>query len=93
MLKIKSIDYTEQCFSLFIEPIKYFSFIYDEIIIESTKNLDLIKNIFYYDNTIKYNIELKDLELKKKYIFNNNIYSKDNIYEIMNISKKKIDSL
>ena len=78
----------EQCFSLFIEPIKYFSFIYDEIIIQSLHNMDKIKNIFDYDSTIKYNIELTDLVVKQTFTFNNNVYIKNEIYDILNITNE-----
>lgn len=81
----------DDCISLFIKPIKYFSFIYDEIIIESSKNIDEIKNKFYYDNTIKYNIELKDINLKQEYIFDKNHYLIDEIYNMMNIDNNKLN--
>jgi hypothetical protein len=78
----------EESINLLIEPIKYFSYIYDEIIVNSSKNIDLIKEKFYYDNTIKYNIELTELEFKQTYSFQNNNYLLNEIYEIMNINKK-----
>jgi hypothetical protein len=80
-----------ECISLFLKPIKYFSFIYDEIIIESLNNIEEIKNTFYYDNTIKYNIELKDINLKQEYIFDKNHYLIDEIYDIMNIDNDIIN--
>jgi len=81
----------DDCISLFIKPIKYFSFIYDEIIIESSNNIEEIKKTFYYDNTIKYNIELKDINLKKEYIFDKNHYLIDEIYNMMNIDNNKLN--
>lgn len=78
----------ESLFFLFIEPIRYFSYIYDEIIIISSKNTKLIQDTFYYDNTIKYNIESENLEFKQKFIFTNNNYSKDDIYTLMKIDKE-----
>jgi len=80
----------EDCLSLFIDYIKYFSYVYDEIIINSSKNIDEIKNIFYYDNTIKYNIELNGLEIKKKYYFEEQKYNLNDIYKITNISEKQL---
>jgi hypothetical protein len=82
---------SEDCTFLFIEPIKYFSYIYDEIVIQSSKNISLIKNKFYYDNTIKYNIELKEIEFKQTYSFQNNNYLLNEIYEIMNINEQKLE--
>jgi len=81
----------QECISLFIKPIKYFSFIYDEIIIESSNNIEEIKKTFYYDNTIKYNIELKDINLKQEYIFDKNHYLIDEIYNMMNIDNNKLN--
>ena len=81
----------QECISLFIKPIKYFSFIYDEIIIESSKNIDEIKNKFYYDNTIKYNIDLKDDNFKQEYIFEKNNYLLNEIYEIISINEKDLE--
>lgn len=81
----------QECISLFIKPIKYFSFIYDEIIIESSNNIEEIKNTFYYDNTIKYNIELIEINIKQEYIFDKNYYIIDEIYDIMNINNNKLN--
>jgi hypothetical protein len=81
----------EECFSLFIDPIKYFSYIYDEIIVNSSKNIGLIKEKFYYDNTIKYNIELTELDFKKIYSFKNDAYLINEIYEIMEINEQKLE--
>ena len=81
----------EQCFDLFIEPIKYFSYIYDEIIIQSSNNIvDKIKECFDYDNTIKYNMELNGLDIKQEFNFQNDYYTINEIYEIMNINEDKI---
>lgn len=82
---------SEECFSLFIEPIKYFSYIYDEIIVNSSKNIGLIEEKFYYDNTIKFNIELTELDFKKIYSFQNNNYIINEIYEIMEITEQKLE--
>ena len=71
---------------LFIEPIKYFSYIYDEIIIQSSNNIDKIRDIFYYDNTIKYNAELNGLDIKQQFNFQNDCYTINEIYDIMNIN-------
>jgi hypothetical protein len=81
----------DDCISLFIKPIKYFSFIYDEIIIESSNNIEEIKKTFYYDNTIKYNIELKDDNFKQEYIFEKNNYLLNEIYEIISINEKDLE--
>ena len=85
------INCNEELFSFFIEPIKYFSYLYDEIIIISSKNNNLIENTFYYDNTIKYNLDMENLEYKQKFIFASDNYSKDEIYAIMNIDKEMIN--
>ena len=78
----------EEYFYLFIKPIKYFSYIYDEIIIliQSSKNIDKIRNNFDYDNTIKYNVEIIGLDIKQVFNFQNNCYTINEIYKIMNIN-------
>ena len=82
----------EGYFHLFIEPIKYFSYIYDEIIIQSSNNIvDKIKKCFDYDNTIKYNVELNGLDIKKEYFFENENYCLNDIYEIMNVNEQTIN--
>lgn len=82
---------SEECFSLFFNSIKYFSYIYDEIIINSTKDITSIKDKFYYDDTIKFNIEFKELDFKKTYSFKNDNYSINEIYEIMNINDEILE--
>jgi len=74
----------DDVFHLFIKPIKHFSYIYDEIIIQSSKNIDYIKNEFLFDNTIKYNIDIDSFS--KKFIFNDITYTLIDIYNIMNIN-------
>ena len=81
----------EQSFDLFIEPIKYFSYIYDEIIIKSSKNIDKIMNIFDYDNTIKYNIELTGLDIRQEFNFQVDCsYTLNDIHTIMNITEQHL---
>ena len=42
---------------LFIEPIRRLSYIYDEIIIISSKDLSRIRDVFHYDNTLVWGTE------------------------------------
>ena len=80
---------SEEYLHLFIQPIKYLSYIYDEIIIQSSKNIDNFKNIFDYDNTIKYNINTDNMDIKQKFVFKkDNKYDINEIYKIMNIDDK-----
>lgn len=83
----------EEYMDLFIEPIKYLSYIYDEIIIQSKQNIDKIRDIFHYDNTIKYNTELNGLDIKDEFTFNSDNYNLNDIYKIMNISEKNLGLL
>jgi hypothetical protein len=74
---------------LFIEPIRYFSYIYDEIIIQSSYDISVLKKIFDYDNTIKYNMDVSNVEIKQYFKFHaKQSYTKNEIYEIMNITEK-----
>jgi hypothetical protein len=76
---------------LFIKPIKYFSYIYDEIIINSKNNYNIIKDYFYYDNTILFNINLDNINYKEKFNFNEDNYELDEIYRIMNLNDDLIN--
>jgi hypothetical protein len=79
---------------LFIEPIRYFSYIYDEIIIHSSNDISELKQIFDYDNTIKYNIDASEIEIKEHFNFHSNhSYTVKEIYEIMNITDKMLQWL
>ena len=69
---------------------KYFSYIYDEIIIQSSKKIDKKRNIFDYDNTIKYNVEINGLDIKQVFNFQNNCYTINEIYKIININEDTI---
>lgn len=87
---IIELNCNEEYLHLFIEPIKYLSYVYDEIIINHIGNINLIKDTFYYDNTIKYNIELNELEIKQQFHFQNDCYTINEIYKIMNINEDTI---
>lgn len=76
---------------LFIEPIRYFSYVYDEIIIQSSNDISELNQFFDYDNTIKYNIDVSNIEIKQHFNFQaNNSYTVKEIYEIMNITEKML---
>jgi len=92
---IIELNCNEYYLSLFIDIIKYFSYIYDEIIIYSSKDIHVITDIFYYDNTIKYNnigfFKENDVEFKDQFVFNRDIYTMNEIYEITNMNKEQLD--
>jgi hypothetical protein len=67
----------------FVRPIKYYSLLYDEIIIVCN-NVDL-KNIFAYDPTILFEEKMINKDFKKSYIFFKNNHN-DKINEIFEIS-------
>lgn len=77
----------ESVFNLFIKPISYFSFIYDEISIISNKSLILFKDYFHYDSTIKFN---EMLEGKNTFEFGKKFYNLNEIYKIMGIDDKTL---
>lgn len=72
-------------FDLFIPVIEKLSYQYDEIIVNSSKDITLIKDRFDYDNTIFYNQSIIDIPFKHKYIFNNNSYTLKNILDKVNL--------
>jgi hypothetical protein len=81
--------------SLLLNIIKYFSFIYDEIIIESLFSLDYLKQYFYYDISILFrtNDENKVDDYKYKVVLENKEYTDDAIYELFNISDIEINKI
>lgn len=81
----------EKTTRLLLKPLKYFSYNYDEIIIQSTNSIDVIKDAFYYDNTIKYNIDIENLEIFKSYSLNDRSYSLSEIYEQFELSSDKLE--
>lgn len=72
-------------FDLFIPVIEKLSYQYDEIIVNSSKDITLIKDRFDYDNTIFYNQSIIDIPFKHKYIFNNNSYTLQEILDKVNL--------
>ena len=75
------IDATE-----FIRPIKYFSFIYDEIVIVS--NNEQLKSEFSYDPTIIF-LNKNDTDQvvhKNMFVFKDEIYSRSEIYGIFRLN-------
>ena len=72
-----------QNISDFFKPIKYYSFIYDEIVIISN-NAEL-KTTFEYDPTIIFN-DTNSLEnSKKQFVFTNNFYDDSEILKIFEL--------
>ena len=74
----------------FILPIKYFSYIYDEIVIVSSNNK--LRPEFAYDPTIlfTYSIEDDKIEYKKRFSFKYEIYNQSKIYEIFGLEYSNI---
>ena len=71
----------------FFEPIKYYSFIYDEIFIYS--NNKELQKIFNYDTTIFFeeNNDTFNKDYKKAFIFLENNYEKNKILKIFYLNK------
>jgi hypothetical protein len=78
----------------FIKPIKYYSFIYDEIIIISN-NKELI-NELSYDKTIFFVSDIKNMSDKKyikNFIFNKNDYEKEAILKTFDLCEEVMNLL
>jgi len=73
--------------------IKYFSFIYDEIIIESEYTLTQLIEHFNYDKTILFTNNCKNNEYKKKVIIENKNYSQEELYELFGVTYTEINSI
>ena len=72
-----------------INIIKYLSFMYDEIVIESDENL--IQH-FNYDKTIIFTNN-ESVEYIKKVIVENKEYSQEELYELFNVTYIEINSI
>lgn len=77
----------------FILPIKYFSYIYDEIMIISDN--ERLKLEFSFDPTIRFEslIEYDKIENKKRYSFKDEIYSQSKIYEMFELEYSNIQAI
>lgn len=76
----------EEYEDLFIKPVRYFSYIFDEVIVQTTKDLNKIRCFFDYDNTIRYNVNLSNIEFKQSFVFNENKYVKQDIYDTLGVT-------
>jgi hypothetical protein len=77
--------------NLLLNIIKYFSFIYDEIIIVSAFNLTCLRESFNYDSSIMFNECESDY--KNKIIIENKEYSEDELYKLFNITYGEINKI
>ena len=79
---------------IFLNIIKYLSFIYDEIVIISDFNLDYLKNYFNYDITIlfKSTIETEIIDYKYKVVIEKE-YIEYELYKLFNITEKEINKI
>jgi hypothetical protein len=82
-------------YQILLNIIKYFSFIYDEIIIESNCSLEFLKDYFNYDNTIVFRIiDLNNnTEYKTKIIFEDKEYSDLDLYNLFNVQELEIKKI
>jgi hypothetical protein len=79
---------------LLLNIIKYFSFIYDEIIIESSFSLSYLCDFFYYDISILFKTQVDlNIDYKNKVIIENKEYNNDEIYKLFNITGKEINKI
>lgn len=86
------LECNENITNLFIRPIKYYSLIYDEIIIISPgKNVETLQNYFNYDTTIKFNV--KYAHYKKKYILTDENYTIDEVLQKMELTETILNDL
>ena len=79
---------------IFLNIIKYLSFIYDEIIIISEFNLDYLKNYFNYDITIlfKSTVETEIIDYKCRVVIEKE-YIEYELYKLFNITEKEINKI
>jgi hypothetical protein len=78
---------------MFLNIVKYLSFIYDEIIIESKFNLDYLREYFCYDISICFKTDNTTIDYKNKVIIDNKEYNCNNLYDLFNITEKEIKKI
>jgi hypothetical protein len=82
---------------ILLNIIKYLSFIYDEIILESNFSLEFLKDYFNYDNTIVFTNDLisksETINFIKKVNIENKFHSNDDLYKLFNISFLEINKI
>ena len=78
---------------ILLNIIKYFSFKYDEIIIESKFNLDYLREYFCYDISICFKTDNTTIDYKNKVIIDNKEYNCNNLYDLFNITEKEIKKI
>lgn len=80
----------------FVRPIKYYSLFYDEIVIKHRDD-SLLKPQFQYDPTIVFIANEDGLNCakksKKQFAFANNVYDKDAINEIFELTEDAMNSI
>jgi hypothetical protein len=67
-----------------INPIKYYSYLYDEIILVTSDNKNILETIFKYDPTIKI-MDACDLEYKQKFNFTSILIN--DVYDTLKITE------
>ena len=70
-----------------------FSFIYDEIIIESSFHLTHLRDFFNYDITILFRLDNELLDYKNKVIIENKKYNEDELYKLFNITDAELNTI
>jgi hypothetical protein len=78
---------------LLLNIIKYFSFIYDEIIIDSSFYLAYLRDFFYYDITILFKTDSESIDYKNKVIIKNETYNDDELYKLFNINETELSQI
>ena len=73
-----------------INLIKYYSYLYDEIVIINNDNLNYYKNIFIYDNTIKL-LDSYEICISDNIIKLSNYKTKNDLFKELNITNNIID--
>lgn len=88
-------DIIDNSITNLLNIIKYFSFIYDEIIIISNFNVNYLIDYFNYDTTIlfKYIIDSFLFDYKCKVIIEDKEYTEDEVYKLFNISENQLNKI
>jgi hypothetical protein len=72
--------------------IKYLSFMYDEIVINSDANLNYLIEYFNYDETILFTNNCENIEYIKKVTIENKNYSQEELYKLFGVTYNLINN-
>jgi hypothetical protein len=92
IIRLVIIIENEMNYELLLHIIKYCSFIYDEIVIQSSLNLIYLKDYFAYDTTILFKID-ETIDYVNKIVIENLTYTTEQLHNLFHINEIKLNKI